>query len=205
MKTTSRRHFLQATAVSALALSQFPAILRAAEPARKLKLGLIGCGWYGMVDVKAAFQVGGVEVIALCDVDSEHLSQGNDLCHGRSMGGPSEGKRQSEAGEPRECGCRQAAHGRIPQCREHAAAARVSDRRCSSIHRLGEAGHDRLRNRLQDSLGRSAGANPRQSGCGETPTTRIPQALETSIDCLIGFRAVRRGWGGGAFGDQDQG
>src|ERR1035441_5510557 len=75
MKTTSRRHFLQATAVSALALSQFPAILRAAEPARKLKLGLIGCGWYGMVDVKAAFQVGGVEVIALCDVDSEHLSQ----------------------------------------------------------------------------------------------------------------------------------
>ena len=75
MKTTSRRHFLQATAISALALNQFPAILRAAEPARKLKLGLIGCGWYGMVDVKAAFQVGGVEVIALCDVDSEHLSQ----------------------------------------------------------------------------------------------------------------------------------
>src|ERR1039458_10267688 len=75
MKTTIRRHFLQVTAVRALALSQFPAILRAAEPVRKLKLGLIGCGWYGMVDVKAAFQVGGVEVIALCDVDSEHLSQ----------------------------------------------------------------------------------------------------------------------------------
>jgi predicted dehydrogenase len=75
MNTATRRQFLQATAVSALALSQFPAILRAADPDRKLKLGLIGCGWYGMVDVQAAFKVGGVEVVALCDVDSEHLSQ----------------------------------------------------------------------------------------------------------------------------------
>jgi predicted dehydrogenase len=75
MNTATRRQFLQATAVSALALSQFPTVLRAADPDRKLKLGLIGCGWYGMVDIKAAFQVGGVEVIALCDVDSEHLSQ----------------------------------------------------------------------------------------------------------------------------------
>jgi len=75
MNTATRRQFLQTTAVSALALSQFPSVLQAADPDRKLKLGLIGCGWYGMVDVKAAFQVGGVEVIALCDVDSEHLSQ----------------------------------------------------------------------------------------------------------------------------------
>jgi len=40
----------------------------------KLRLGLIGCGWYGMVDVKAAFKAGNVEVIALCDVDSQHLA-----------------------------------------------------------------------------------------------------------------------------------
>ena len=75
MNTATRRQFLRATAVSAVALSQFPTVLRAADPDRKIKLGLIGCGWYGMVDVKAAFEVGGVEVIALCDVDSEHLSQ----------------------------------------------------------------------------------------------------------------------------------
>ena len=51
---------------------------RAAEEGgagRKLKLGLIGCGWYGMVDVNAAFKAGGVEVVALCDVDSEHLGK----------------------------------------------------------------------------------------------------------------------------------
>lgn len=75
MNTTSRRQFLQTTALSALAVSQFPTVARATEPDRKLKLGLIGCGWYGMVDLKAALAVGPVEVVALCDVDSEHLSQ----------------------------------------------------------------------------------------------------------------------------------
>jgi predicted dehydrogenase len=75
MKTNTRREFLQTTALGAATLTQFPGILRGAEPDQKLKLGLIGCGWYGMVDVKAALQVGGVEIVALCDVDSEHLSQ----------------------------------------------------------------------------------------------------------------------------------
>jgi predicted dehydrogenase len=45
---------------------------------RKLKIGLIGSGWYGMVDVKAALKIGGVEVIGICDVDSEHLSSSAD-------------------------------------------------------------------------------------------------------------------------------
>lgn len=75
MNSTNRRSFLQATAVGAVALSHLPRTVRAADPGRSLKLGLIGCGWYGLVDVEAAFKVGGVEVIALCDVDSEHLSQ----------------------------------------------------------------------------------------------------------------------------------
>lgn len=40
---------------------------------RKLKLGLIGSGWYGMVVAKAALKAGGVEISAVCDVDTEHL------------------------------------------------------------------------------------------------------------------------------------
>jgi predicted dehydrogenase len=44
----------------------------------KLKLGVIGCGWYGMVDVKAAFKVGGVEIVALCDADTQHLKDSAD-------------------------------------------------------------------------------------------------------------------------------
>jgi len=75
MNSISRRRFLQSSAVGAVVLCQAPGLVRGAEPDRKLKLGLIGCGWYGMVDLKAAHKIGGVETVALCDVDSEHLSQ----------------------------------------------------------------------------------------------------------------------------------
>ncbi len=79
MNIYSRRQFLGTVAAGAAGLSCLP-YLAAAEPAanRKLKLGLIGCGWYGMVDVKAAFKAGGVEVLALCDVDSEHLAKSTE-------------------------------------------------------------------------------------------------------------------------------
>lgn len=40
-----------------------------------LKIGLIGSGWYGMVIAKAALQAGGVEITAVCDVDSKHLKE----------------------------------------------------------------------------------------------------------------------------------
>ena len=87
MTPVSRRSFLQAATLGAASLGRFPLAARARQGAqaapvpsaaaagRTLKLGLIGCGWYGMVDVKAAFKVGGVEVIGVCDVDSEHLAQ----------------------------------------------------------------------------------------------------------------------------------
>ena len=42
---------------------------------RKLKVGLIGAGWYGMVISKAALNVGGLEIVAVCDVDSDHLRE----------------------------------------------------------------------------------------------------------------------------------
>jgi hypothetical protein len=55
MNTVSRRQFLHSAAVGAAALAAFPSVVRAAGADRMLKLGLIGCGWYGMVDVEAAF------------------------------------------------------------------------------------------------------------------------------------------------------
>src|SRR5208337_1530355 len=78
MNSITRRHFLHGAATGAAALSQFPALLQAADPDARLKLGLIGCGWYGMVDLKAALKVGGVDVVALCDVDREHLDSSAD-------------------------------------------------------------------------------------------------------------------------------
>jgi len=40
---------------------------------RKIRIGLIGCGWYGMVITTSALKTGDAEVAAICDVDSEHL------------------------------------------------------------------------------------------------------------------------------------
>jgi len=38
-------------------------------------MGLVGCGGYGRSDINNAFKVGGVEFVALCDVDSAHLEE----------------------------------------------------------------------------------------------------------------------------------
>ncbi len=79
MQQLNRRQFLGTSIAGTLAATQLRTW--SAEPAatdKKLKLGLIGCGWYGMVDLKAALKLGGVEVIALCDVDSDHLRQSAD-------------------------------------------------------------------------------------------------------------------------------
>ncbi|MCX7825341.1 MAG: Gfo/Idh/MocA family oxidoreductase [Verrucomicrobiae bacterium] len=69
----NRRQFL-GTTITGLAAAR---LARPAD-AKKLKLGLIGCGWYGLVNVNAAFKVGGVEVLAICDVDSQHLKDAAD-------------------------------------------------------------------------------------------------------------------------------
>jgi predicted dehydrogenase len=74
----NRRRFIGAAAAGALAMPDILKKAAANQTADKLKIGLIGCGWYGMVDLKAAFKAGGVEFIALCDVDSEHLKKSAD-------------------------------------------------------------------------------------------------------------------------------
>lgn len=79
MKSLPRRKFLALTTAGALAATRVRSW--AADPpaaGRKLRLGLIGCGGYGLTDVRAAFKAGGVEVVALCDVDSAHLTQAAD-------------------------------------------------------------------------------------------------------------------------------
>ena len=42
---------------------------------KKLRLGLIGCGWWGGIDSTAALKAGGVEFTALCDIDSKNLEE----------------------------------------------------------------------------------------------------------------------------------
>src|SRR5438477_2393730 len=66
-----RREFLTGTA--ALSLTA-PGALAAEVQDRKLRVGLIGTGWYGKCDLFRLIQVAPVEVVSLCDVDQHMLA-----------------------------------------------------------------------------------------------------------------------------------
>lgn len=77
MTAIPRRSFLASAAATA-ALTTIRSRAQAADAnpsAAPLKLGLIGCGWWGMLVANAALAAGGVEIVALCDVDSDHLAK----------------------------------------------------------------------------------------------------------------------------------
>ena len=80
MKHT-RRHFLKTSAAATLAFNAIPLI--GADPAKKYRTALIGCGWWGKNLLKVAMASGAVKVVALCDVDANILEvaadQVNDL------------------------------------------------------------------------------------------------------------------------------
>jgi predicted dehydrogenase len=69
----NRRDFLQSGAAG-LAASAAAHVAGAAER-RPQRVGLIGCGWYGKVDLFRLIQVAPVEVVSLCDVDSRLLDE----------------------------------------------------------------------------------------------------------------------------------
>lgn len=79
----NRRQFLKATAAS-LALASLPTYAADfADP--KKRVGLIGCGWYGKVDLLRLIQVAPVEVVSLCDVDRQMLAEAADIVAGRQL------------------------------------------------------------------------------------------------------------------------
>ena len=70
----NRRSFIKKSAIGAAAVAA-PFYVKGLGTDSKLKVGLIGAGWYGMVISEAALKVGGLEIIAVCDVDSKHLHE----------------------------------------------------------------------------------------------------------------------------------
>lgn len=50
-----------------------------------LKVGLIGTGWYGKSDLLKVLQVAPVEVVALCDVNRQHLEGAGELAAARQV------------------------------------------------------------------------------------------------------------------------
>ena len=63
----NRRTFLKGSA--GLALAPYA---QAALDGKRRRVGLIGCGWYGKIDLIRLIQVAPVEVVSLCDVDKQH-------------------------------------------------------------------------------------------------------------------------------------
>jgi predicted dehydrogenase len=70
----NRRRFLQAGAAGMLG-SRAAGYATAFAGDRPRRVGLIGTGWYGKVDLLRLIQVAPVEVVSLCDVDRRMLSE----------------------------------------------------------------------------------------------------------------------------------
>src|SRR6478736_1545788 len=51
------------------------------------RVGLIGCGWYGKADLFRLVQVAPVEIVSLCDVDRNMLSQAAEMAATRQKSG----------------------------------------------------------------------------------------------------------------------
>lgn len=84
-----RRTFLQ-SGLAGLSLAALNPGVFAAPATKPLRVGLIGCGWYGKCDLLRLIQVAPVEVVSLCDVDSNMLSGAVDIVSQRqkSQGKP---------------------------------------------------------------------------------------------------------------------
>jgi predicted dehydrogenase len=63
----NRRRFLQQTALAGTFLSAAP-FIRAADPAKRYRTALVGCGWWGKNILKEAIASGRIQVVGLCDV-----------------------------------------------------------------------------------------------------------------------------------------
>ncbi|MBL8820484.1 MAG: Gfo/Idh/MocA family oxidoreductase [Planctomyces sp.] len=66
------------------AASAFPGLYAAGEE-KKYRVGLIGSGWYGKCDLLRLIQVSPVEVVGLCDVDSQMLQEAADIVSQRQL------------------------------------------------------------------------------------------------------------------------
>ncbi len=69
----NRRTFVSSLAVAGAAVAAGPRLFSAGSKPRP-RLGLIGCGWYGGVNLEVFAQWAGVEIVSLCDVNEHALT-----------------------------------------------------------------------------------------------------------------------------------
>lgn len=72
----NRRTFVSSLAVAGTATALNPTrVFGAAENPTRAKVGVIGCGWYGGVNLNVFARCTSIEVVALCDVNQQHLEK----------------------------------------------------------------------------------------------------------------------------------
>ncbi len=79
-----RRKFFRTSAIAA-STAAVASRAYAAETTKKRRVGLIGCGWYGKCDLLQLMNIEPIEVVSLCDVDSNMLDQAADLVASRQV------------------------------------------------------------------------------------------------------------------------
>jgi len=77
-----RRDFLRVGA-SGLAMSSLPGFAADLAGRKPKRVGIIGPGWYGKIDLIRLIQVAPVEVVSMCDVDRKMLDEAADRIAGR--------------------------------------------------------------------------------------------------------------------------
>lgn len=82
-----RREFLKAGVYGSASLAALRAGAFAAETERRLRVALIGAGWYGKTDLFHLIQVAPVEVVGVCDVDGRGVREAAELVARRQPSG----------------------------------------------------------------------------------------------------------------------
>src|SRR3954449_4555800 len=82
----NRRNFLKSSAAAGFAIATAPTFAADFGDMKK-RVGLIGTGWYGKIDLLRLIQVAPVEVVSLCDVDKKMLSDAADIVASRQKSG----------------------------------------------------------------------------------------------------------------------
>lgn len=82
-----RRNFLKAGSAAIALTSTSNSIANDGRLKEKKRVCLIGCGWYGKLDLFRLLQVEDVEVVSICDVDSKMLEEAAKMIAERQKSG----------------------------------------------------------------------------------------------------------------------
>lgn len=86
---TSRREFIRNSAAAAAAGALAPsALLSSPGSGKPVRLGFVGVGSRGTYLLRTALDIGGVEIVAICDIDADHLARAQRLVERREMPTP---------------------------------------------------------------------------------------------------------------------